>query len=61
MVQIIKHQERLINQPKQFRNNNYINFQMRVDIIFLDVPMWLSVNRELFYEDNCGNNMAWCY
>jgi len=61
MVQIIKLQERLINQPKQFRNNNYINFQMRVDIIFLDVPMWLSVNRELFYEDNCGNNMAWCY
>ena len=61
MVQIIKLQERLINQPKQFRNNNYINFQMRVDIIFLDVPMWLSVNLELFYEDNCGNNMAWCY
>ena len=61
MVQIIKLQERLINQPKQFRNNNYINFQMRVDKIFLDVPMWLSVNRELFYEDNCGNNMAWCY
>ena len=61
MVQIIKLQERLINQPKQFGNNNYISFQMRVDIIFLDVPMWLSVNRELFYEDNCGNNMAWCY
>ena len=61
MVQIIKLQERLINQPKQFRNNNYINFQMRVDIIFLDVPMWLSVNRELFYEDNCGNDVAWFY
>jgi len=62
MVQIIKLQERLINQPKQFRNNNCIVIiQMGVDIIFLDVPMWLSVNRELFYEDNCGNNMAWWY
>ena len=61
MVQIIKLQERLINQPKQFRNNNCINFQKGVDIIFLDVPMWLSVNLELFYEDNCGNNVAWCY
>ena len=34
---------------------------MGVDIIFLDVPMWLSVNRELFYEDNCGNDVAWFY
>jgi len=34
---------------------------MGVDVIFLDVPMWLSVNLELFYEDNCGNNVAWCY
>lgn len=59
MVQIIKLQERLINQPKSFETIK--NFQMGVDIIFLDVPMWLSVNLELFYEDNCGNNVAWCY
>jgi len=25
---------------------------MGVDVIFLDVPMWLSVNLELFYEDS---------